>query len=198
MTMHLSYGRSTLHCLALLLAGTAFAAGRLEAQELWAELSGAFRADGSQLIALRSAGTTEFAPGIVVPDLVRKPLAEARQWARVARLPYAAGKYYIAPEKWRDEIGVETVGLQTPPAGVAVAPGVTVAVWGFVRAGEGQKIVTMPDLVGLDPLAARERLATLQLPLLATEADGGRVASQYPPAGRAVYEGTSVYLVIGP
>lgn len=140
-------------------------------------------------------------PAVVVPDAVRKPLADARQFARLAKLPCATGTYYIAPEKWRDEIAVGSVGLQSPPAGVAVPEGTTLALWTFAKAAETQKLVAMPNLVGVDLAAARARLAKDKLPLLTVAegeapADTAKVVAQYPPPGRSVYEGTAVHLVV--
>lgn len=168
------------------------------AEPIWSDLTGVFRDDGGLLLALRSSSDTERVEGVLVPNLYRTSVADSRQLARLADLNFAAGTYYIAPDKWRDEVAVGTVGLQTPPAGVHVRPGATLAAWTFLKAGASQPTVKMPDLIGVELAVARKRLVDLKLPPLDASPAEGKVVAQYPPAGRTIYEGTSVHLVVGP
>jgi hypothetical protein len=148
-------------------------------------------------------------PGVVVPAVTEVPHGEAPQWARLAGLPFVVGVYYVAPDRWRDDIRPDRFHLQSLPAGRIVPAGTPLAAWKLVKAESSRRRLTMPSLHGLTRREASSRLKSLGLPLLEPASgrpdhllrtedptDGQAVIAQYPPAGRELFEGTAVFLTL--
>lgn len=148
-------------------------------------------------------------PGVVVPAVTEVPQGEAPQWARLAGLPFVAGVYYVAPDRWREDIRPDRFYLQSLPAGRVVPAGTPLAAWKLVKAESSRRRLTMPSLHGLTRREASARLKPLGLPLLEPASgrpdqllrtedrtEGQTVIAQYPPAGRELFEGTAVLLTL--
>ena len=128
-----------------------------------------------------------------VPNVIGKPLAEARQLIRGAHLQTAA---QVVPSY----LPAGTVVTQVPSAGTQVVPTqvVTVSVSNGVA-----PIVTLPDVVGSPLSSANGALGAIHVFVTVVDqpvkqsAKSGIVLSMSPVAGTKVKEGSSVTLVVG-
>ena len=128
-----------------------------------------------------------------VPNVIGKPLAEARQLIRGAHLQTAA---QVVPSY----LPAGTVVTQLPSAGTQVVPTqvVTVSVSNGVA-----PIVTLPDVVGSPLSSANGALGAIHVFVTVVDqpvkqsAKSGIVLSMSPVAGTKVKEGSSVTLVVG-
>ena len=142
-----------------------------------------------------------------VPKLQGRRLVVARQIARLARLRFAEGVFYIAPHNWRDDVRPGLVYMQSPQPRGLIREGGTIACWTFLKASEDQEVVKMPDLRRKTQTEAAQRLDDLGLEAMTASParpdadhavdDRSRVLEHYPEAGQPVYVGTSVYLRLG-
>jgi beta-lactam-binding protein with PASTA domain len=130
------------------------------------------------------------------PSLKNRKAEEAVQVARLAGFDLKVGKFYIAPQHWRDDIRPGAVLMQSPQPGSALLPGSLMAGWVFEKSGADRPIIQTPDVRRLSLSAASKVLAEAKLPLLNdTSIDDQIVVDQYPRPGQTVYEGTSVFVV---
>lgn len=143
-------------------------------------------------LSVRGADTT------AVPRLAGERVGVARQLAALAELKPVVGVYQIAAQNWRDDLRPGVVYLQSAQPGEPLPRNSRIALWTFVRAAEGARIVTMPDLHGQTAAAAARRLKELGLPTMIGDGDpapdDSTVADQFPVAGDSLIVGTSVYL----
>ena len=151
------------------------------------------------LAPLAPSADPDKVPAKVAPDAGGEKLAVAAQQIKLAGLKCETGIFFIAPDKWRDDIPAGTVQLQAPRAKAVVLPDDAVAVWEFKKAAADQKVIDTPDLSGLTAADAAKKLA--EVGLVATSstdenapAPAGKVADQYPKANQSVYTNTAVFL----
>jgi membrane peptidoglycan carboxypeptidase len=128
-----------------------------------------------------------------VPNVIGKPIAEARQLIRAAHLQTAA---HIVPSY----LPAGTVVAQDPSAGTQTLPTLVVSL--SVSNGVAP-IHTLPDVVGLTSSAATSALGAIHVfvtvvdqPVTKPKNDG-IVLSMDPVGGTKVKEGSSVTLVVG-
>ena len=128
-----------------------------------------------------------------VPNVIGKPIAEARQLIRAAHLQTAA---HIVPSY----LPAGTVVAQDPSAGTQTLPTLVVSL--SVSNGVAP-IHTLPDVVGLTSGAATSELGAIHVfvtvvdqPVTKPKNDG-IVLSMDPVGGTKVKEGSSVTLVVG-
>lgn len=135
-------------------------------------------------------------PSVATPALGGEPMQRARQLAELRGLHLAEGVYFISPENWRSDIRPQTVYLQSPREGVAIAEGAEVAAWRFERARSQQRILQTPDFVGDTWEAALSAVGSSELHLMNAESSAEQrdiITDQYPKAGTDVYSGTSIF-----
>lgn len=153
-----------------------------------------------------AAGDEPRTEAAMVPSVKGQTVAVADQLLHLTRLHAAHGTLFIAPKNWRDDILPGRVYMQSPQPGMLVPSGDTVACWTFAKATEDQPLIDMPDLRGLSPAEAQRKLTDAGLVPMPPAAQGtddagaegsAKVADHYPRAGQRVYQGTSVYLLLG-
>jgi beta-lactam-binding protein with PASTA domain len=137
----------------------------------------------------------------LTPHVQGRRIAVATQLLRLAKLQFAEGVFYIAPQHWRDDLKLGVIYMQIPVPKTPIIDGGPVACWHFARPQSDQRIILMPDLTGLTPADVRLHLAKHKLSAMKTAtpdvADGIKVTDQYPRPKQKVYEKTSVYLRFG-
>lgn len=151
------------------------------------------------LSLLLSAAEPEKVPAKLAPDVGGEKLAVAAQQIKLAGLKCETGVFFIAADKWKDDIPAGAVQLQAPRAKAVVLPDDAVAVWEFKKAAADQKVVDVPDLTGLTAAEAEKKLAEVGLvPTKSTAADApaptGKAVDQYPKAKQPVLTQTAVFV----
>lgn len=151
------------------------------------------------LSLILSAAEPEKVPAKLAPDVGGEKLATAAQQIKLAGLKCETGVFFIAADKWKDDIPAGAVQLQAPRAKAVVLPDDAVAVWEFKKAAADQKVVDVPDLTGLTAAEAEKKLAEVGLvPTKSTDPDApaatGKAVDQYPKAKQPVLTQTAVFV----
>ena len=134
-----------------------------------------------------------------VPDLKGLRPTIAKQIARLGKLNFRQGVFYIAPHNWRNDIRPSVIYMQSPQQKLPLRQNGLVVGWTFVKAKSSQRIISTPDLSGLKIAEANEKLGGNESILLVDcESDAvketGSIREQYPRAGQKVYEGTTIFV----
>lgn len=151
------------------------------------------------LSLILSAAEPDKVPAKLAPDVGGEKMATAAQQIRLAGLKCETGVFYIAADKWKDDIPAGSVQLQAPRAKAIVLPDDAVAVWEFKKAAADQKVVDVPDLTGLTAAEVEKKLTEVGLvPTRSTGTDApaptGKAVDQYPKAKQPVLAPTAVFV----
>lgn len=134
-----------------------------------------------------------------VPNCQGQPIVVAKQLARLAGLTTVTGVYYLAPKDWRETLKPDVVYFQSLPPKSATPTGSPLGLWTFKKAKKDRLFVTMPNLKGKTIQTVKKLLVENRLELMIPDkteesVQQFKIVDQYPPAGRSIYTGTSVFV----
>lgn len=148
--------------------------------------------EGSQVVLSVARKQAPQASRVDVPDVVGSTASEARQTLRALGLR-------VSVTRVLDDAPEGTVVAQSPAATSSVRKGATIR----LRVSAGPRSVTVPDVLGLDEVAARQELEAAGFTVRVSEqptddpTNDGVVLEQSPVGGASSSEGAVVTLVVG-
>lgn len=135
------------------------------------------------------------------PSVKGERVEVARQLLTLAGLGSESGVFYVAPDKWRDDLREGVVYMQAPQPEQPAAPGTPVALWTFRKAEKDQRVVKTPDVRGKTRREAGQALGAAGLvptkPPEGEPATGDETAvagDQYPHPDQPVFAKTAVFV----
>lgn len=137
---------------------------------------------------------------VQVPSFVGKDVRIAAQMAEIAGLELQVGVFYIAHDKWHDDLAEDVIYIQSLRPEATVSQSARIAAWSFRRATPTQPTHKMPDLRNDTIKSAKEQLKAINFRMITLRSAGELdiVLDQYPKPGQVVFEKTSVFLAIDP